>query len=285
MPKNSQKRIKPSADPSYSIAPHSKFKLRKCDPSDTGEFGDSEEGRQKAKEKTQKILTELSELQELLYADRKRALLIVLQGTDTSGKDGTIKQVMSSFNPQGCRVTSFKIPTEEELSRDFLWRIHREVPPKGFVGIFNRSHYEDVLAPRVHDRLSGEAVKKRFRQINDFEHLLSETGTVVLKFFLHISKEEQRRRLEKRVRDPKKHWKFNVNDLRERRLWDDYQDAFQEMIRETTTPQAPWIVVPADHKWYRNLLVGRALIAALKQMNLKYPAGPKGLDFGKVKIR
>jgi PPK2 family polyphosphate:nucleotide phosphotransferase len=230
------------------------------------------------------LVARLDGLQERLYANGHRALLIVLQGMDTSGKDGTIKHVMSGVNPQGCRVVAFKAPSKEELSRDFLWRVHREVPPKGFIGIFNRSHYEDVLITRVHGWISDKVAKRRFNQIKEFEDLLYESGTAILKFFLHISKDEQKERLEARVRDPEKRWKWSSGDLEERQLWEDYMQAFEQVMSATSTECAPWYVVPANRKWYRNLVVADRVVAALEEMKLKTPPEPEGVDFRKLKI-
>ncbi len=268
----------------YLVKPGSKVRLQDFDPSDRKGFEDEASGKQEAEAITQSLVGKLGELQELLYADATRSLLIVLQGIDTAGKDGTIRHVMSGVNPQGCRVSSFKIPSSEESSHDFLWRIHRETPPKGYIGIFNRSHYEDVLVTRVHRLISDKTAERRFRQINDFEKLLVQNGTVILKFFLHISKDEQKRRLQERLRDPKKHWKFNINDVRERKSWDDYQGAFEDMMEATSTKHASWIVVPSNHKWYRNLVVGKAIVGTLKDMDLRYPPGPKDIRHGKMKI-
>ncbi|MFO1520085.1 MAG: polyphosphate kinase 2 family protein [bacterium] len=269
----------------YLIKPGSKFKLKKIDPSDTGDYPDNEAGKEEAAAQTQKLLTKLDNLQELLFASAKRSLLIVLQAMDTGGKDGTIKHVMGGVNPQGCKVASFKVPTPLEASHDFLWRIHREVPPKGYIGIFNRSHYEDVLVTRVHGLISKKEQEKRFKEINDFEKMLQQDGTTVLKFFLHISKEEQRKRLLERARDPKKHWKFNINDVKERKYWDAYQKTFEETIEATSTSHAPWIVVPANNKWYRNYVVGKWVVKTLENLDLKYPPAPAGIDFKKIQIK
>jgi PPK2 family polyphosphate:nucleotide phosphotransferase len=203
---------------------------------------------------------------------------------DTSGKDGTIKHVMSGINPQGCRVTTFKAPSASEQARDFLWRVHREVPPKGQIGIFNRSHYEDVLITRVHGWVSDKMVRRRFNQIVEFEQLLSESGTAILKFFLHISKDEQKERLEKRIRDPEKRWKFNEGDLEERKLWDDYMKAFEDVIAATSTTDAPWYIVPANRKWYRNLVIADRVVNILNSMKLTIPPAPKGVDFNQLTI-
>ncbi|WP_447600302.1 polyphosphate kinase 2 family protein [Nitrospira sp. Nam80] len=268
----------------YRIKPGRRVKLGAFDPNDTGSCKKNEHGKHKAKARTEKLAVRLGELQERLYAGRQRALLIVLQGMDTSGKDGTIKHVMSGVNPQGCNVATFKEPSQEERARDFLWRVHREVPPKGHIGIFNRSHYEDVLITRVHGWVSDKVVKRRFNQIVEFEQLLSESGTAVLKFFLHISKEEQKERLEERIRDPEKRWKFSEGDLEERKRWDDYMKAFEAVISATSTADAPWYIVPANRKWYRNLVVADLVVHTLDSMKLASPPAPEGVDFEHVTI-
>jgi len=213
-----------------------------------------------------------------------RIFTATLRGMDTSGKDGTIRSVMSGVNPQGCKVVSFKAPSSEELSHDFLWRVHQKAPSKGQIGIFNRSHYEDVLITRVHGWVSDKVVKQRFNQIKEFEELLAENGTVVLKLFLHISKDEQKERLEERIRDPEKRWKFNEGDLEERKLWKPYMDAFADMMAATSTDCAPWYVVPANRKWYRNLVVAELVANALEAMQLTTPPAPEGIDFSTLKI-
>jgi PPK2 family polyphosphate:nucleotide phosphotransferase len=268
----------------YRVKPGTKLDLGKLDPDYTGDYKRNEEGKTKAKAAKAEFIEQLSGLQERLYANASRALLIVLQGMDTSGKDGTIKNVMSGVNPQGCRVATFKTPTPLELAHDFLWRVHRETPHKGHIGIFNRSHYEDVLVPRVHGLISEKQVKQRFEQINEFEELLHESGTAVLKFFLHISKEEQRERLEERIRNPEKRWKFNEGDLEERKLWDEYLAAFEDVISATSTDHAPWYIVPANRKWYRDLVVADTVVATLDDMKLQCPPAPESVDFDRLKI-
>jgi PPK2 family polyphosphate:nucleotide phosphotransferase len=268
----------------HQVKPGSKVNLEKIDPDGTGEYASNEEGKAKAEEATRAELEKMRKLQERLFGNANRALLVVLQGMDTSGKDGTIKHVMSGVNPQSCRVTAFKAPNQLELAHDFLWRVHHEVPPKGYIGIFNRSHYEDVLITRVHGWVSDKLAEERFRQINHFEELLHDAGTTILKFFLHISKEEQRERLEARVRDPEKRWKFNPRDLEERKLWPKYREAYEDAISATSTQQALWHVVPAKRKWYRNLVVARIIVDALEEMKLKSPPAPEGVDFAKLKI-
>ncbi len=234
---------------------------------------DKEEGQARA----EKNAAALDELAYRLYAEHRRALLIVLQGMDTSGKDGTIRHVMSRVSPQTCKVVSFKQPNSEELEHDFLWRIHRAVPPHGQLGIFNRSHYEDVLVVRVHELVEKSVWKSRYQKINDFEQFLTSEGIVILKFFLHISRDEQRDRLQARIKDEIKRWKISEADVAERRYWDDYQRAYEDALTECNTHDAPWYIVPADHKWYRNLVVGQVVHDTLKQMDPQYPPAPKDL--------
>lgn len=214
----------------------------------------------------------LDTLQEVFYASQQFAMLIVLQGMDTAGKDGTIRHIFSGINPQGCQVTSFKTPTPLELRHDFLWRAHVAVPPLGMIGIFNRSHYEDLLFPRVHKEISAKQVRSRIEEINRFEDLLWENHVVVLKFFLHISHEEQTRRLQARLDTPKKHWKLSPGDFAERKFWPQYQEAYEELLTGTSRKTAPWFVVPSDHKWQSHLAISAVLADAMKQLKLKYPA-------------
>ena len=225
-----------------------------------------------------KFTDRMDELQEPLYAEGKRALLVVLQGRDTSGKDGTIRRVFGPLNPQGFAVTSFKVPTPVELAHDYLWRVHQAVPPKGGIGVFNRSHYEDVLAVRVHQLVPESVWRPRFEQINQFERILSESGVTILKFFLHVSREEQRRRLLARLEDPTKFWKFSPDDIRERELWDAYTEAYEEALARTSVPTAPWYLVPADKKWLRDLLVAQVVAETLERLDPKYPGPPPGLE-------
>ena len=213
----------------------------------------------------------LFDLQYRLYAEHRRALLIVLQGPDASGKDGTIRHVTRGINPQGCRVTSFKAPSQEELDHDYLWRIVRALPARGEVGIFNRSHYEDVLVVRVHDLVPKSVWSKRYDQINMFEKTLADAGTTIVKFFLSIDRDEQRARFQARYDDPTRRWKFSLGDLAERKLWDDYQAAFDEAISKTSTPWAPWYVIPANKKWFRNLAVSSVLAETMTRMKPRYP--------------
>ncbi len=268
----------------YEVTSAGKCKLKAYDPDETGEYKKTDQGKDKAKADTAKHIARLAGLQERLYANATRSVLIVLQGMDTSGKDGTIRNVMSGVNPQGCKVVAFKAPSKDELAHDFLWRVHREVPPNGYIGIFNRSHYEDVLITRVHGWVPDAVVKRRFNQIKEFEELLHENGTVILKFFLHISKAEQKERLEARIADPEKRWKWNSGDLEERKLWDGYMQAFEDVISATSTKHAPWYIVPANRKWYRNLVVAERVVEALESLKLTTPPGPEGVDFSTLKI-
>jgi PPK2 family polyphosphate:nucleotide phosphotransferase len=226
----------------------------------------------------EKNLEVLSDLGYRLYAENRRALLLILQGMDTSGKDGTIRHVMKGFNPQSCQVTSFKQPSIVELDHDFLWRIVRAMPGKGNIGIFNRSHYEDVLIVRVHDLVPKSEWKTRYERINLFEKMAAQGGVTVVKVFLHISKDEQRKRLQSRLDDPKKRWKFNKGDLAERELWNDYQKAYEEALTRCNTEHAPWHIVPADKKWYRNLVVSRILRQTLEAMDPQFPPAEEGLE-------
>jgi PPK2 family polyphosphate:nucleotide phosphotransferase len=252
----------------YRVKPGSKVELGKVDPGSTAGF----KGKKADAEKELLALNERLEiLQETLWAQNEHKVLIVLQGLDTSGKDGTISHVFEGVNPLGVRVAAFKAPTPEELDHDFLWRVHPELPGRGEMVIFNRSHYEDVLAARVHNFVPREVWQKRYSQINDFERLLAETGTLVLKFFLYISKDEQKKRLQERLDDPQKRWKFRKADLADRALWDDYLQAYEDALAQTSQSWAPWYVVPADRKWFRNLIIATVLVKALEDLNLKIP--------------
>ena len=236
-----------------------KIKLRDFDPDDTAGLK-----REAAEEKTDKLLEELVELQELLYAANRRSVLVVLQGRDTSGKDGAIKGVTGPLNSQGCDVSSFKAPTEQELAHDFLWRVHAHTPAVGHIKIFNRSHYEDVLIARVHKLVPEKTWRARYEHINNFERLLTDASTIVLKFYLHISREEQEKRLRKREQDPTKFWKLSVGDWKEREHWDDYTAAYEDALKLCSTKEAPWFVVPSNKKWFRNLAIAEALARALR---------------------
>ena len=251
----------------HLIKPGTKVDLSKIKTTENGKFKDKTEGEAVAA----KNLATLRELQDVLYAQGKYSLLIVLQAMDAAGKDGTIDHIFSGVNPQGCHVTSFKVPTPIEKAHDFLWRIHEAAPAKGMIGIFNRSHYESVLVERVHEYAPKDVWKARYDHINNFERLLANEGTVILKFFLHISKEEQAERFQARLDDPSKNWKFNPGDLEERKLWDQYQEAYADAISKCSTPEAPWYVIPADKKWYRNAEISDIIVRTLKGLDLKYP--------------
>ncbi len=257
----------------------SSFDLARFDPADRP-FSSGDKSVDKAR--VAELAVELDKLQDLFYADRRFKLLVVLQGTDTSGKDGTIRGVFGEMSALGVRTAAWKAPSGEELTHDFLWRIHQKVPAAGEVVLFNRSHYEDVLVPVVKGAIGKEETAQRFAQINDFERLLSETGTIVLKFFLHISKDEQRARLQDRLDDPVKHWKFVVGDLDARKSWDAYQAAYSAAIAATGTVWAPWVVVPADSKTQRNLMIALAVKAAMLRLKLRYPRGDPAL--AKIKV-
>lgn len=213
----------------------------------------------------------IGELQEVMYAESKQALLIVLQAMDTGGKDSTIRKLTTGINPQGVRVYGFKAPSKNELARDYLWRVHHQVPKKGMIGIFNRSHYEDVLIVRVHGWASPEVIDQRYRQINDFERLLHESGTRVVKIMLHISKDYQLERLKRRLERPEKHWKFNPDDLKERARWAEYMDAFQVAVDRCSTPYAPWYVIPAERRWYRDAVISQLVVNTLEDMAPAFP--------------
>ncbi len=228
-------------------------------------------------------LSRIDELQHLLYAENRRALLIVLQAMDAGGKDGTIRHVMSGFNPQGCSVASFKTPTPEESGHDFLWRIHRHVPRRGEVGIFNRSHYEDVLVARVRGLVPRTIWSRRYDMINAFEKHLADNDVIIVKFFLHISRKEQKERLQARLDDPARQWKFSLGDLEDRRRWPAYMRAYEDVLERCSAPHAPWYVVPADRKWFRNLVVAEILVETLESLGMRFP--PPALDPSRVRIR
>jgi PPK2 family polyphosphate:nucleotide phosphotransferase len=263
----------------YLVAPKSHVKLSDYDPDDSAGFHDKDH----AEAVLQKHQEKLSDLQEMLYADSHHALLVVLQAMDAGGKDGTIRHIFTGVNPQGCQVTSFKQPTPEELRHDFLWRVHRAVPARGIIGIFNRSHYEDVLVVRVHGGLSKKELSNRFDEINAFEEMLVRNKTVILKFFLHISKDEQKERLQARLDYPTKYWKVNPSDLKERQYWDDYMEAYEDVFRYCSTKHAPWYIIPANKKWYRNVAISRILVETLSGLKLKYPK-PE-FDIAKLRVK
>jgi PPK2 family polyphosphate:nucleotide phosphotransferase len=251
----------------FLVPPGAQVSLADYDPGYTGGYGSKSDTKAELKRNSER----LQELQRVLWAEGKHALLIVLQAMDAGGKDGTIRHVMRGVNPQGCQVTSFKAPTEEELAHDYLWRIHKAVPRRGYIGIFNRSHYEDVLVVRVHNLVPEEVWRQRYEQIYYFEKLLADTGTTILKFFLHISKEEQKQRFQERLADPRKNWKFSMGDVEERGYWDDYQRAFEVALSRCSSPWAPWYVIPANRKWYRNLAISEIIIETLEKLDMRYP--------------
>jgi PPK2 family polyphosphate:nucleotide phosphotransferase len=259
---------------SLTVRPGSKVRLKDFDPDYTGGI----KNKKKAAEELDKNVKYLAELDYRLYAENRRSLLLVLQGMDTAGKDGTIRHVMRGFNPQSCQVTSFKQPSIEELNHDFLWRIARAAPRKGNIGIFNRSHYEDVLVVRVHNLVPKQEWQSRYGRINLFEKMATEGGTTIVKIFLHISKEEQRKRLQSRLDDSTKLWKFSRADLAEREYWDEYQKAYDAALTLCNTEEAPWYIVPANRKWYRNLTISRILCKVLEKMDPQYPPAEEGLE-------
>jgi PPK2 family polyphosphate:nucleotide phosphotransferase len=253
----------------YRFSGKKKVRLDEVDPNDTSLFsGNKKEGLAKLTA----LNTKLDQLQEILYAEHKHRVLIVIQAMDTAGKDGTIRSVFDGVNPQGVKVASFKTPTVEELDHDYLWRIHKQTPAKGEIVIFNRSHYEDVLVVRVHQLAPPNVWQKRYNQINQFEKQLVDEGTTILKFFLHIDLEEQKSRLLERIQDPTKQWKFNPGDLDERKLWPQYMQAYEDVLNKTSTSWAPWFIIPANRNWYRNLMVSTILVDTLKSLKLAYPA-------------
>jgi len=264
--------------PRYRVEPGEGVSLAAIDPDQTEHYRKKKDVAKELEKQRRRI----QDLQARLYAENERGLLIVLQAMDTGGKDGTIKHVFSGVNPQGCRVSSFKAPSAEEANHDFLWRYHKSVPARGRIGIFNRSHYEDVLIVRVKDLVPEDVWRGRYGQINDFERNLSLDGITVLKFFLHISKGEQKRRLQSRLDTPDKRWKFSSADIKERAFWDDYQQAFEDALNNCSTEHSPWYVVPADKKWYRNLIVARTIADTLATIDPRFPPAEEGLD--KIRI-
>lgn len=258
----------------FLVPPDTRVSLSDYNPGLTGDYRSKAETKADLKRNGKR----LQELQEVLWAEDKHSLLIVLQAMDAGGKDGTIKHVMRGVNPQGCQVTSFKVPTKEELGHDFLWRIHKATPRRGYIGIFNRSHYEDVLVVRVHNLVPETVWRQRYEQINQFEKMLADTGTTILKFFLYISKEKQKERFEARLRDPTKNWKFSMGDVEERGLWDDYMAAFEEVLSRCSRPWAPWFVIPANRKWYRNLVVSQIIVETLEKLDMHFPPPLAGAD-------
>jgi PPK2 family polyphosphate:nucleotide phosphotransferase len=262
--------------PKLIVKPGSKVKLANEDAGATHGYN-----KEKALLELEKHQTRMFELQEVLYAQKKHALLIVLQAIDAGGKDGTIRTVMHGVNPQGCDVTSFKAPNSEELGHDFLWRVHKAIPSKGMIGIFNRSHYEDVLIVRVHELVPKSLWSLRYDHINDFERMLTDHGVTILKFFLHISKDEQKKRFEERLADRDKLWKVNPLDFEERKKWDDYVAAFEDAMTKCSTKWAPWYLIPSNKKWYRNLVISGIIVEALEGLKMQYPKP----DFDPKKIK
>lgn len=261
----------------FRVEPNSKVKLGEIDAGYKGEHEDKDS----AQPELEKYAKRLHDLQYLIYAENKRSLLIILQGMDAAGKDGTISHVLTAMNPQGCRVYGFKTPSAEELAHDYLWRVHQVTPRKGYVVVFNRSHYEDVLVVRVHNLVPKEVWSKRYDEINAFERQLSDNGTHILKFYLHIDKEEQLARFKDRLDDPDRHWKISESDYAEREYWHDYQEAYEEAISKCSTDYAPWYIIPANHKWFRNLAVSQLLVDTLGSLNMKFPAPT--VNIGEIK--
>ena len=250
-----------------------KIKLQDYDPGYTGGVSKKE-----IKAQVKANVQRMAELQETMFAQGKHSMLIVLQAMDAGGKDSTIRHVMDGFNPQGCHVVGFGVPTELERDHDFLWRIHPHTPPRGHVTIFNRSHYEDVLVVRVNELVPKSVWQARYDHINAFEKLLSDSGVTILKFYLHISKDEQKERFQERLDRKEKNWKFNPGDLKTREQWDDYMAAFEDVFARCNHPWAPWYIVPANRKWYRNWVVSSAIVSTMEKMGLEYPPAPEGLD-------
>jgi PPK2 family polyphosphate:nucleotide phosphotransferase len=259
----------------YLVEPAAQVSLANRDPDDTGEFKGN---KQEALLATEELRKKLDDLQEVLYVEHKHKVLAIFQAMDTGGKDGAIRHVFKGLDPNGARVANFKEPTAEEKDHDFLWRVHRQVPAAGELVLFNRSHYEEVLIARVHKLVPEEVWSRRFAQINDFEHMLVENGTTILKLFLHIDRGEQRKRLQARLDEPDKRWKFRLSDLQDRKLWDQYTQAYEDVLNKTSTDSAPWYVVPANHKWYRDFVVSSILVDTLKRLQMKYPEPEENLD-------
>ncbi|MCE2960978.1 MAG: polyphosphate kinase 2 family protein [Akkermansiaceae bacterium] len=253
----------------YLVKPGSKVDLAKIDSDERALF--QEGGKDDSAKAFDNLQDELQYLQKVLYAQNKHRILLVLQAMDTGGKDGCVKHVFSRIDPQGIHVRSFKKPTEEELARDFLWRIHEKVPRNGEMVIFNRSHYEDVIAVKVKKLFPDKVWKQRYQHIVDFERMLAEEGTTVVKIYLHISKDEQKRRIVSRLENPDKHWKFHPDDLKDRALWNDFMKTYEDLLSKTSTEHAPWYVVPANRKWYRNLCVARIMVDTMKRLDMKLP--------------
>jgi PPK2 family polyphosphate:nucleotide phosphotransferase len=263
----------------FQVSNAKSFKLADCDTRDKCGLEDKD----KAKAKTAEDAVAIDELQNRLFAEGKRALLVVLQGIDCSGKDGTVRAVLNTSGPIGVHITPFKAPTEEELAHDYLWRVHKAVPAKGYIGVFNRSHYEDVLVVKVKGYASPEAIERRYEEINQFENMLTQNGVTILKFMLNISKEEQAERLKERVEDSAKRWKFNPGDLDDRKLWSNYMEAYEAVLKQCSTETAPWHVIPADRNWVRNYVVGKIIREKLEEMKPQFPE-PEGWDPAKIVI-
>ncbi|MDO9545362.1 MAG: polyphosphate kinase 2 family protein [Pelolinea sp.] len=259
----------------YQIKENIKLTLKEYDPNDT-KLWDSD--KKAAKNKLEDLRKQLIDLQRLLYAEHKQKVLIILQAMDSGGKDGTIRSIFKGVNPQGVRVASFKVPTPEESKHDYLWRIHKQTPRSGEIVIFNRSHYEDVLVVRVHQLIADTVWKKRYEQIRHFEKLLADEGTTIIKFFLHISKDEQKERFLERIDIPEKQWKFNPRDIEERKLWGNYMQAYEDAISKTSTSYAPWYVIPANRNWYRDYVITKIITDVLKKKNMTYPNPVEDLE-------
>lgn len=262
----------------FMVKPGCKVRLDRIDPDECLDLKD----RDAVEKEMAGNRERLRDLQYRLYAENRRAILIVLQALDAGGKDGTIRHVISAFNPQSCHVTSFKVPSAEETAHDFLWRCHKEVPGKGKIGVFNRSHYEGVLVERVHNIVPRAVWSRRYGQINMFEKILAQNDTVIMKFYLHISRDEQRKRLLKRIEDPDRRWKVSPNDLRERKYWKEYRAAFEAALERCSTADAPWYIIPADRKWFRNLAVSHIIMATMERMKMRFP--DPVIRSGKIRI-
>ena len=259
----------------YQIKNNEKLMLKDFNPNDTKLW---DKDKKAAKNELKVLRKKLIDLQRLLYAEHKQKVLIVLQAMDSGGKDGTIRSIFKGINPQGVRVASFKVPTPEESEHDYLWRIQKQTPRSGEIAIFNRSHYEDVLVVRVHQLVPDKIWKNRYEHIRNFEKLLSDEGTTILKFFLHISKEEQKKRFLERIDNPKKQWKFNPNDIEERKLWETYMQAYEDAISKTSTAFAPWYIIPADRNWYRDYVITKTIVNTLEKLNMDYPNPVEDID-------
>ncbi|MEG9435615.1 polyphosphate kinase 2 family protein [Edaphobacter sp. HDX4] len=262
----------------YLVKPHAKLKLSRFPTDDTGTYKHEDA----AKAVLDRHREDLDSLQEIFYASQQKALLIVLQGMDTAGKDGAIRHIFSGINPQGCDVASFKEPTPIEVRHDFLWRVHAQVPPRGMITIFNRSHYEDILVPHVHNQISRKTLDQHIEDIVEFESMLHDNDTIILKFFLHISPQEQTRRLQSRIDTPDKQWKLSESDFREREFWPEYEDTYNHLLGATSRKNAPWFIIPSDYKWYRNVAISQILVQTMKDLKLKYPE--PSLDPSKIKL-